>query len=109
MTRMRITDLRERLTLEAPVREADGGGGAVVTWAEVAVVWAAVAPRTGGETITADRTSGRVSHEITIRFRAGVRPEMRFRDGARMFDILAVFDKDNTRRFLTCLAEERGL
>jgi SPP1 family predicted phage head-tail adaptor len=106
---MRIAELRERLVLQEPVRTADGGGGTVVTWADVVEVWAEVKPRTGGETFAADRVSGRVSHEIVIRHREGVCPEMRFTRGARVFELRAVFDEANDRRFLTCLAEERDL
>lgn len=102
-----IGELRHRLSLEAPFAEADGGGGATRTWALVAEVWGAIRPLSGNETVEADGFSGRVSHEIWMRYRPGVVPEMRFVLGARVFEIRAVIDSGERHRFLRCLAEER--
>ena len=104
-----IGTLSTRLVLEAPSRSADGGGGADVTWETVAIVWAAMRPLGGGESFTLDRVAGRVSHEITLRHRADVTPEMRFRDGARVYDIRSAADPDGRRHWLRCVAEERDL
>lgn len=104
-----IGELRTRLTLEAPSRTGDDGGGATVTWTTIAEVWARVRPTSGGETFDLDRVAGKVSHEIIIRHRAGVAPQMRFRAGTRVFDIRAAFDPDGRRRWTRCLTEERDL
>ncbi len=106
---MTAGELRTRLSLEAPSRASDGGGGASITWQEVAEVWAAVRPQSAQENLALDRVAGSVSHEIVIRFRAGVTPKMRFRQGTRVFGILAAFDPDLRRHWLRCLAEERDL
>jgi SPP1 family predicted phage head-tail adaptor len=103
-----IGALRERLTLETPVRSDDGGGGATVTWATVADVWGAVRPITGDERLHADAVTGRVTHQVWIRHRADVVPAMRFRTGARILDIVAVLDPGRRDR-LQCLCEERHL
>jgi SPP1 family predicted phage head-tail adaptor len=102
-----IGALRRRLTLEAPVRTEGEGGTAAIAWSPVAQVWAAVAPLAGRETVAADAVTGRVTHEVRLRFRDGVRPEMRFAAGSRMFEIRAVLDEDERRRWLVCLCEER--
>lgn len=104
-----IGELRTRLSLEVASRTADGGGGASLTWSEVASVWARVTPRTGSESFAHDRVSGSATHEIVIRHRDDVTPDMRFREGARLFDIKAAFDADGQRHWLTCLVEERDL
>ena len=106
---MRIGALRTRLKLEAPAHAADGGGGSVVSWTEVGEVWADVRATGGGETYDADRVAGHVSHTIVIRYRTGVVPEMRFRAATRVFNIRAVLDPDNRRRWLRCLVEEQDL
>lgn len=106
---MHIGDLRTRLTLEAPSRVADGGGGADVTWSAVAEVWAAVKPVAGVESYALDRLAGKVSHEIVIRYRSDVKPQMRLRAGTRVFDIRVAFDPDARGRWIKCLAEERDL
>lgn len=106
---VRIGDLRQRLVIERPVRSADGGGGAVETWEAVAEAWGAVIPLTGGERVEADAVTGRVTHEIWIRHRDDVSADMRLRLGARLFEVRAVIDVDERRRFLKCLCEEREL
>jgi SPP1 family predicted phage head-tail adaptor len=107
--RVPIGEIKTRLTLEAPSRSGDGGGGADVTWVKVATVWAAVRPVGGGEGFTLDRVAGRASHEIYLRHRADVRLEMRLRDGARIYDIRSAVDPDGRRQWLRCLVEERDL
>jgi SPP1 family predicted phage head-tail adaptor len=102
-----IGEMRHRLALEAPLADSDGGGGVTRTWALVAEVWGAIRPLSGGEGVEADGLRGQVSHEIWIRHRAGVVPEMRFVLGARIFEIRAAIDAGERHRFLRCLVEER--
>lgn len=102
-------DLSTRLTLEAASRTDDGGGGASMVWETVAEVWAAVRATGGGEATALDRVAGSVRHEVVIRYRDDVKPEMRFREGTRIYGIVAVFDPDRHRRWLRCLVEERDL
>lgn len=102
-----IGELRHRLALQAPIESEDGGGGVTRTWALIAEVWGAIRPLSGNESVEADGLRGRVSHEIWIRYRAGVVPEMRFALGARVFEIRAAIDNGERHRFLRCLVEER--
>lgn len=101
--------LRHRLVLEAATRVTDGGGGAFVTWLPVAELWASVTPTNGAETVVADQIAGRVSHEIVIRYRDDIIPAMRFRLGARIFEIIAALDVGERRRFSRCLCREELL
>jgi SPP1 family predicted phage head-tail adaptor len=75
----------------------------------VAELWANLRPSGGSEGVEADRLAGRVTHDVTLRYRPGVSPSMRFRQGARLFHILSVVDVEERRRWLTCLCEEREL
>ncbi len=109
MTELRIGDLRHRLVLEQAVRQDDGSGGAEESWETVEELWAALRPLSGQERDASDQIAARVSHEIWVRYRAGVKPEMRFRIGSRVFEVRAVIDAGERRRFLKCLAEERDL
>ena len=103
------SDLRHRLTLEEAQRVSDGGGGFTETWVEVAIVSAGLRPSGGSESVDSGRLAGRVSHEIVLRYRAGVTPAMRFRMGTRVFHILAAIDEGERQRWLRCLCEERDL
>ncbi len=109
MKRRSIGRLRHRLTLEAASRAPDGGGGADENWSAIATIWASIAPASGAETVDADALRGRISHEIVFRYRSGIAPAMRLRHGTRMFDIAAVLDVDERRRWLKCLCVERDL
>lgn len=106
---VKIGDLRHRVQIESAVRVSDGGGGATITWTVVADVWAAIWTRTSDETYEHDRTAGRATHDIWIRHRAGVKPEMRIRSGTRVFDILGVIDAEDRGRWLKLPVLERDL
>jgi len=101
--------LRHRLTLEERVKAEDGGGGFTESWDAVATLWAAIRPVSGDEQLVGGRLAGNVSHLITLRYRDGVVPEMRFRQGERIFEIRAVIDPDERKCWLRCPCEERGL
>lgn len=105
---MKRPQLTRKLSVEAPVRLPDGGGGYVETWAVLGEVWGEVVPRGAGrETDTASR----LQLKITVRAApqgAASRPVpgMRFRDGVRLFEIEAVTESDPSGRFLVCFANE---
>lgn len=106
MTALDSGALRHRVTLQAPQETSDGGGGASVTWTDVAVVWAAIAPLRGGERLRAGRLEAALTHRVTIRYRADVTPEMRVAFGSRLFNIRAVIDPGERHRRLDLLCEE---
>jgi SPP1 family predicted phage head-tail adaptor len=101
-----IGDLRHLVAIKAPTRTGDGGGGAAVTWTLVAEAWAAIRPRKGAEVVDADRQWGSVSHEIWLRARPGITAAMRVELGARRFDIRAVLEVGDRRRWLRLLCLE---
>ncbi|MFV2091574.1 MAG: phage head closure protein, partial [Hyphomicrobiales bacterium] len=69
---MSIGQLRTRLSLQAPQRAGDGGGGASVTWVEEAKIWGAIRPLSGRERRVASGQASIVTHNITIRRRDAV-------------------------------------
>ncbi len=106
---IRIGDLRQRVMIEVANRTSDGGGGADDVWGLVAEVWAYVKPLTGSERVEADAVAGRVSHEVWLRYRDDVEPEMRVNMDGRLFDIRAVLNVEERDRFLRCFVEELDL
>jgi len=107
--RASIGRLRHRLSLEVATRTPDGGGGAAETWNTVAHLWGRIRPTGGTESLEADGLGGRISHEITLRHYQGVTPAMLLSSGSRRFEIIAVIDIDERRRWLKCLCMERDL
>ena len=100
MTEFSPSDLRHRLTLEQLSRVADEGGG---FHRELGDSGHAL------ERYEADRLAGRITHQVSLRYRAGVAPAMRFRKGTRIFHIVSAIDVEERKRWLTCLCEEREL
>lgn len=101
--------LLRRLTLETRVTAPDGAGGHMVEWQAVGALWADVRPRSGREDFVGGQPRPRAAYRIVVRSApmgapSRPRPEQRFREGPRVFDILTVSDRDE--RFLEILAEE---
>ena len=108
---MREVKLSRKLTLERSVRSPDGAGGFGVTWVTLGVLWADVQAGTGGEKYAEFVTLSSVAFRITVRGApqgapSRPKPEQRFRDGTRIFRILAVTEADDAAQYLTCFAQE---
>ncbi len=106
----RVT-LNRKLTLEEAQRVPDGAGGFDETWVVLGTLWADIAARSGRETGGEAVSLSSTGYRITVRaapFGAPSRPKpgQRLCDGARIFRIDAVAEKDGAGRFLTCFAEE---
>jgi len=99
-------DLNRRLVLEAPVETDDGGGGVSRSYQTVATVWAQVTPVRARPDAAADNLAALVTHRVVVRMPRLVNTLNRFRDGARIFRVVA-FRETADRRFLEIDAEER--
>jgi SPP1 family predicted phage head-tail adaptor len=97
--------LNRRLVLEEPAETADGSGGVTRGYSAVATLWAAVEPVSARSGVAADALGANVTHRIRIRLNADVTLRHRFRDGAIVFRIVVIRDRD--RRFLDIDAEQR--
>ncbi|KGJ04814.1 head-tail adaptor [Paracoccus halophilus] len=106
------------LTIESPVREADGMGGYELRWRDIGKIWAEMRSGAGGERFAEVGAQSVVTWRITVRAApAGdprrPRPEQRLRMGegadARRFKIEAVAEKDAGGRWLVCVAKEESL
>ncbi|WP_370228331.1 head-tail adaptor protein [Cognatishimia sp.] len=108
---MGLPNLNRVLALEAPEQVADGAGGFSETWTVLGTLWAEVKPRTGRDREREAVGAARVDYRITVRAlpvgeAARPMPGQRFRDGVRLFRIVAVADQDAAGRYLTCFARE---
>ena len=103
--------LTRPLVLEAPERVPDGSGGFTESWIALGTLWAEVVPGSGRENAGAAGPVSRQSLRISVRAApqgAPDRPQVdqRFRDGDRLFRILAVTERDAEARYLTCNCTE---
>lgn len=106
-------ELGRALVLEGQVRVADGAGGYAESWAPLGTLWAEVVPGSGRDVAGEEVTLASVPYRITVRaapFGAASRPVagQRFREGGRVFAILAVSERDPGGRYLTCFSREEG-
>ena len=98
--------LTARLVLERPEMVEDGQGGAGTAFVELARVWALIEPRGFAEEEKGPGLISTVTHHVTLRARGDLDPRQRFRKGARIFEILAVRDPDETGRFQLVFCRE---
>lgn len=108
---MSAPELNRALVLEAPTQVADGAGGFALTWTTVGTLWSEVTAGSGRDLAGVEIALASVPYRITVRG-APVgsprrpTPEQRFRDGARVYHILAVTERDPDALYLTCFARE---
>ncbi len=106
--------LNRKLVLEEAQRVPDGAGGQVETWIALGTVWASVSAGTGRERASQFVTVSNVAYRIVLRAEpegspARPKPDQRFRDGNRVFRILAVSEHDAGAHYLICHAREEVL
>ncbi len=104
-------NLVRKLLLEGPVRTPDGAGGFRADWEVLGEVWADVSMRTGREKSDGTVLLSTMGYKIVVRgaphgSTMRPKPEQRFREGARIFRILAVAERDAGGQYLTCFVDE---
>lgn len=94
---MRIGQLRDRVTIQAPTyASSTQSAQGVASWSTLADTWAAVEASTGDETLVVGSVTSRVPYTVTMRARTDVTPGMRlvwtpFRaQASRTLEVLAV-------------------
>jgi head-tail adaptor len=109
---MKEVKLTRKLVLEEPQKVSDGAGGFTEVWLALGVLWADVRAGTGREREAAGLfTVSTVPYRITVRAAphgapSRPKPDQRFRDGERLFRIMAVTERDAEGRYLECYARE---
>lgn len=103
--------LNRLLALETEVAADDGAGGYTQSWAVQGTLWAEVRPGTGREAAGVEIPLALQPFRIVVRGAPQGAPSrpvagQRFRDGDRVFPILAVTEMDADGRYLLCAARE---
>nr|WP_168713268.1 head-tail adaptor protein [Cochlodiniinecator piscidefendens] len=103
--------LSRKLALEEAIYTPDGAGGFSESWSELGVLWADVRAGTGREKAGANLTLATVPYRITVRGApegapSRPKPDQRFREGDRIYRIIAVSDRYPDQRYLICFAKE---
>lgn len=93
MSNLRAGALNRRITLQSRSTSQDASGGQLLTWTDVATVWANVDPLSGRELLAAQAVQSAVSHQITIRY------QVQFADPLVMAKMRARLVKDGVTRY----------
>ncbi len=103
--------LNRALVLETAERVPDGAGGFTENWLALGTLWADINARSGREAREAVAPISSVTLRIVVRAApvgSSKRPMagQRFREGARVYVIEAVSERDADGHYLTCFAKE---
>jgi len=98
--------LATRLTLEQAVDAPDGEGGATRSWSVAASLWGKVELVSAIGRELAGQAGQVVTHRIYLRAGRDIALGMRLVKLERMFEIKAMYDPDESGRYVVCLCEE---
>ena len=98
--------LKTRLAVQQPVETDDGQGGVSRTWTTFATVWAQVVPAGSTASVEADASGAIQRYRITLRSQLSLTTQHRFVEGARIYRIVGLRERDD-RRFVEIDAEVR--
>jgi SPP1 family predicted phage head-tail adaptor len=98
--------LKTRLVVQQPVETLDDQGGVVRTWTTFATVWAQVTPLAARRDVQADTDGVTQNYRIVLRSHLSLTLQHRFSDGARIYRIVAIRERDD-RRFIEIDADVR--
>lgn len=93
--------LDQRVTIQQESRVEDEAGGAVVTWVDVATVWAEVKPLTGRERLHGQQLESPIDYRVTIRRRSDITAAMRLVWRGTPMQIRAVPDPGPRAAYMT--------
>ncbi len=108
---MRRYALNRPMALEEAQSTPDGSGGQAIAWATLGTHWTEVRAGSGRELRSEIAPQSQMTFRIFLRAAPQgspqrPRPGQRFRDGTRVFVIIAVSEADPLGAFLICHARE---
>lgn len=102
-----IGKFRHRITIQEATVTRGGRGAEVLSWSDIATVYADIRTVGGQEQVLANQLEvATLLHTITIRYRAGIVPKMRVKWGSRVFAVEAIVESDNRMRTLNLSCRE---
>ena len=106
--KIKISDLRHRITFQSEKKTADGYKGHTSTWDNVAIVWAKVEPVSGREYYYSHQLKNAISHKITVRYRDDITEELRIIFEKRIMKIESLINLLEQERFIEirCIEEK---
>jgi SPP1 family predicted phage head-tail adaptor len=98
--------LNQRVTLQTMTRTADAIGGAVISWQNIAELWASIAPLNVRESLQQDKILSEAFYTVTMRYRADITSDKRLSYNGRILHIEGVTDRDHSKQVLVLRVRE---
>lgn len=106
LPRVRVGEMRQRVTIQAATTKVDPYGEPIETWTDVATVPAEVLAVTGREAVNAQQMKAVVGYRVRMRHRGDITPAHRFVFDGRTLTIAWGGDPDGRRRELAFYCSE---
>ena len=87
--------MRERITIEPPLRTENSMGEVVLSWKEGNRIWASVEGVSSKEVLANSRQEFDISHRVRIRFQKGLTNNDRFDWKGRKLEIISLLEHAN--------------
>jgi SPP1 family predicted phage head-tail adaptor len=102
-----IGDFRERILIQQEARTPDTGGGAVLSWTDVAEIWASVEPLSGREGLQGEGVVGTQLYRLRFRAEVSLTTAMRLVWSGKTLNIRSLRVVEARGRLLDVVAEEK--
>ncbi|WP_158738629.1 phage head closure protein [Alteribacillus sp. YIM 98480] len=106
MRPIRSGKLRQRILIQNEESVRQPGGTYETEWVTFLESWARVVPLSGTERYQAQQVQSKLSHRVEMRYREGVKPQMRVKYGDRIFEIEAVLNLNEMNREIHLMCSE---
>ncbi len=108
LTRYRINpgEYRHKIIIQGKTKTQNDYGEEIEDWKDILLARVGIYPISGREFFAAETVNSEVTHKVNMRFTPStqIKPEMRIKFGARIFNIISVinFQERNTELQLLC-------
>ena len=98
--------LRHRIQFQSKTKGRDRFNAEKEEWNDLFPTWSEIKPGSTREFLAAQQLKSTLSHEVTIRYRNNITPDMRIRYGSRHFNIHGIRNVGERNAWLVLTCEE---
>ena len=104
---MHAGKLDKKIIIQVRTLSQDASGQPNETWSTFAIVYANIKPLVGKDLLEANQLVNQISHDVTIRYRRGIKAKMRISYLDRYFEIASPpIDPNESREWLYLKCKE---
>lgn len=103
---IRPGEMRERVTVQMPVRATNAVGESTLSWSDVRTVWASVNGVSASEALQDGQQQVTLTHRLRFRYFDGLTQQHRFLWRGRVLHIVSLLEYDNRSEHVALCEEE---